>query len=490
MIRRRTSLISCFAALSLVAMVTAGCSVPKKASDLKPSKLFSLGDEDEPEEGIPVRMEGTWTDTVLNQPGQKPQRGFGGRLIFYGRDDHKPILVDGQLVVYAFDETGREATDNRPTRRYVFPADQMPLRMSESEIGASYSFWLPWDEAGGPQTEVSLICRFEPKGGAVVVSEQTKHLLPGSLPANGEVARRAAAEAAGGRALAAGAAHAGKRAARECGKQWRAAGWLRKRGGAESAACTSIELGSAAANTAERRMTTTSIPLPQNYRLPTGSPSAQSAARGQRSSQRGCDTVKCQYKHRRPRPQPLPTQPQAFQSARAGAFPPQPLIKPTVATPTVHLPTSQGFGFAAVTNGQALGAADGPAASRAAHLSGNGVVELATSGRADADYAASGTIAIAATADDRAAGISAAAATDAANDDGQFAAGAVSAVAARRASWQRARRRRARRRQSFRCGPLARPARARSDSPARAFDFSLSATPRSTTVSPSTATCG
>jgi hypothetical protein len=48
-------------------------------------------------------------------------------------------------------------------------------------MGASYSFWLPWDEAGGPKTEVGLICRFEPKGGAVVTGEQTHHLLPGTV---------------------------------------------------------------------------------------------------------------------------------------------------------------------------------------------------------------------------------------------------------------------------------------------------------------------
>ena len=139
-------------------------------------------DKDKPQEGIPIRMVGTWTDTVLSQAGQKSQRGFGGRILFYEKEGKKPILVDGQLVVYAFDETGRDATDNKPTRRYVFPADQMPLHMSKSELGASYSFWLPWDEAGGVRTEVSLICRFEPKGGAVVTSEQTKHLLPGAAP--------------------------------------------------------------------------------------------------------------------------------------------------------------------------------------------------------------------------------------------------------------------------------------------------------------------
>jgi hypothetical protein len=102
--------------------------------------------------------------------------------MFYDAEDDKPILVDGQLVVYAFDEAGRAPTDNKPTRRYVFPPDQVARHMSENDMGASYSFWLPWDEAGGPKAEISLICRFEPKGGAVVTGEQTRHILPGSIP--------------------------------------------------------------------------------------------------------------------------------------------------------------------------------------------------------------------------------------------------------------------------------------------------------------------
>jgi hypothetical protein len=150
-------------------------------------KMFSLDntwpfrDKDKPQQGIPVRIVGAWTDTVMTQAGQKPQRGFGGRIMFYDKEGKKPILVDGQLVVYAFDETNRQPTDNKPTRRYVFPADQMAIHMSKCDMGASYSFWLPWDDAGGPKTEVGLICRFEPKGGAVVTGEQTHHLLPGTV---------------------------------------------------------------------------------------------------------------------------------------------------------------------------------------------------------------------------------------------------------------------------------------------------------------------
>lgn len=174
------------AVLAAVFVGNLGCT---SMSSWKPSKMFSLdstwpfGDKDASPEGTPVRMVGTWSDTVLTQAGQKPQRGFGGRIMFYEKDEKEPILVDGQLVVYAFDESGRDPTDNKPTRRYVFPAEQMSLHMSKSELGASYSFWLPWDEAGGPKADISLICRFEPKGGAVVTSEQTRHRLPGSMPA-------------------------------------------------------------------------------------------------------------------------------------------------------------------------------------------------------------------------------------------------------------------------------------------------------------------
>ncbi len=185
-----------FKAIKAVCFVVAVALVssPDSAKAWGMPKMFSLDntwpfrDKNKPQQGVPARIVCAWTDTVLNQVGQKPQRGFGGRLTFYDKDGKKPILVDGQLVVYAFDEAGRDPTDNKPTRRYVFPAEQMPIHMSKSELGASYSFWLPWDEAGGPKTEVSLICRFEPKGGAVVTGEQTKHLLPGPALPPGAIA--------------------------------------------------------------------------------------------------------------------------------------------------------------------------------------------------------------------------------------------------------------------------------------------------------------
>lgn len=128
---------------------------------------------------IPNSMVSTWTDTVLQRPGKAPQRGFGGRLLFFKEDSKDPVRVDGQLVVYAFDESDRKPHETHPTRKYVFPAKEFAEHESNSQLGPSYSVWLPWDEVGGKVKQISLIARFEPDGGAYVMGEQTKHMLPG-----------------------------------------------------------------------------------------------------------------------------------------------------------------------------------------------------------------------------------------------------------------------------------------------------------------------
>ncbi len=128
----------------------------------------------------PDRLVSTWTETVLNRQGEPPQRGFGGRLLFFSEDSEDPVRVDGQLVVYAYDDEGRAAHETQPTRRFVFPREQFTRHESDSKLGASYSFWLPWDAVGGQQKNIGLIARFEPHQGALIVGEQTRHLLPGT----------------------------------------------------------------------------------------------------------------------------------------------------------------------------------------------------------------------------------------------------------------------------------------------------------------------
>jgi hypothetical protein len=185
-----------------------GCATDSKNkwkfANLDPRRTlgWKKDDAEKPEPQVPTRLVATWAEAVLNTAGEKPKRGFGGRIVFFNRETDDPVRVDGQLVVYAFDETARKSHETQPTRKYIFPADEVVRHESDSALGPAYSFWLPWDEVGGPQKNISLIARFEPTGGPIVIGEQTRHFLPGtSLDAQApQYARGARARVGSGRA--------------------------------------------------------------------------------------------------------------------------------------------------------------------------------------------------------------------------------------------------------------------------------------------------
>ena len=186
---QRTAAVRAATIAGCLAFLVSGCQSPSwqlPASftnlDMKKDIPWMNGDEDE----VPVRIAGSWTHAVRNTAGEISERGFGGRVSFYGKKDDKSIATDGRLVVYAFDEEGRSPTDHRPTRRYVFPPETFDKHRTDSEAGPYYSFWLPWDAVGGPTKHISLIVRFEPQGGPLVMSEQTRHVLPGQNPVAAE----------------------------------------------------------------------------------------------------------------------------------------------------------------------------------------------------------------------------------------------------------------------------------------------------------------
>jgi len=139
-------------------------------------------------DSTPVRIAAVWTHDIANVPGSKPVQGFGGRIYFYNHEQ-KAIKVDGELVVYTFDDTNasQQGVANRtPDRKFVFRADQLQSHLSDSELGPSYSFWIPWQEFGGEQRLINLVPVFMPIEGRNVTGHFSKTSLPGKqkpLPA-------------------------------------------------------------------------------------------------------------------------------------------------------------------------------------------------------------------------------------------------------------------------------------------------------------------
>ena len=110
----------------------------------------------------PVKMAATWTPDTLVQTGRTPTRGFGGRVFFYN-EKSQPVPVDGTLIVHGFDDSNK--TDQRQLKRFEFTPEQFTRHFSQSDLGASYSVWIPWDAVGGDQQRISLVASFKPSKG-------------------------------------------------------------------------------------------------------------------------------------------------------------------------------------------------------------------------------------------------------------------------------------------------------------------------------------
>lgn len=161
------------AGIMLCCVLLSGCASMMKS----PTTWF----EKEPEFVTPNKVIPVWSDTVLHQAGQAGLRGCGGRVMFYSGDGKRASRVDGTLIVYAWDDS-KASPDRQPDKKFVFPADDLQQHYSASTIGDSYSFWLPWDQAGGERKELTLVARFIGRNGSEITSSPAKVILPGNVP--------------------------------------------------------------------------------------------------------------------------------------------------------------------------------------------------------------------------------------------------------------------------------------------------------------------
>ena len=189
--------------LFLIICQTAGCasmfdsSASKNKSKEKKKEGWSLFKKKEYQE--PRSLVSTWTEDTLIQPGKPVTRGFGGRFYFYN-DRSQVIPVDGELVVYGFDDgktselpppnsmpqvspSSSDLPSNLPVveadKKFRFTAEQFTQHFSQGDLGASYSVWIPWDAAGGPQRKITLIPCFVTKEGRTIRGDASKQVLSG-----------------------------------------------------------------------------------------------------------------------------------------------------------------------------------------------------------------------------------------------------------------------------------------------------------------------
>jgi hypothetical protein len=168
----------------LLAFVLAGCSTLngnwKKHLPWSAEKRMKESKAEGPSSLVAI-----WTPDILTQTGKPPTRGFGGRFYFYNSKS-QAIPVEGQLMVYAYDDSEAKHSDSNPERKYAFTPEQFERHYSKSDLGPSYSVWIPWDAVGGDQKNISLVPVFTGSNGQLVMGQQAINVLPGRIVAKSE----------------------------------------------------------------------------------------------------------------------------------------------------------------------------------------------------------------------------------------------------------------------------------------------------------------
>lgn len=166
---------------TLVMASSVGCTTMSKSMEGTSAmfeKLPFVGSKDDVPEPYPnpVKLATTWSPDTLTQIGKTPTRGFGGRVFFYN-EKSEAVPVDGTLIVHAFDESMKG--EKGGVKRFEFTPEQFTKKFSQTDMGASYSFWIPWDAVGGNQKEISMVTSFKTVEGKLVQGTPAKILLPG-----------------------------------------------------------------------------------------------------------------------------------------------------------------------------------------------------------------------------------------------------------------------------------------------------------------------
>ncbi|EMB17906.1 signal peptide protein [Rhodopirellula europaea 6C] len=158
----RVTLGACLVSLTL----STGCASMTQSESAAPKKSLlermPWAKKDKAPEPYPnpAKLAAVWSTESLTQVGRVPTRGFGGRIFFYD-EKTRSVPVDGTLVIHGFDDKAEDP--KTAVKRFEFTPEQLTSHFSQSDVGASYSVWIPWDAIGGEQRHISLVHRSKPR---------------------------------------------------------------------------------------------------------------------------------------------------------------------------------------------------------------------------------------------------------------------------------------------------------------------------------------
>lgn len=166
--------LSPIAALALL-LFAAGCSTTSVFERLRVGKASP--------ENPAIEVVCLWQPAKGTGQNGLPTRGMAGQIMFFTRGSAAPVVADGDVRIYEFDDQGTADEVRKPIHQFDFLAADWQNFHSQGTLGPCYNIFIPYVKSGHKQVEVTMQVRFTPKGAPTLYSDMTSVTLPGTIDA-------------------------------------------------------------------------------------------------------------------------------------------------------------------------------------------------------------------------------------------------------------------------------------------------------------------
>lgn len=170
------STLSVLLSVALLTAFSGGCSSLQMSRLTGGSPELTHEDASKPA----VRALCVWQEARgQNQNGQTA-RGFGGQIYFFNAVDSMPVVVDGDVRIFLFDDEGTPEEQAKPIGEFDFPREMWRGMLHDSQFGPAFSVFIPYPKPGFHEVGCSLRLRLTRPDGSKLFSEIASLKLSGA----------------------------------------------------------------------------------------------------------------------------------------------------------------------------------------------------------------------------------------------------------------------------------------------------------------------
>lgn len=121
-----------------------------------------------------------WQPGDGQDPKGMPCKGFHGQILFLSSRKATPVQIEGEVMIYIFDDQGTPEEQAKPIHRYQFDNGSWAIHLAKTSFGPAYSVFVPYPKHGITDANCSMRVRLKPKQGPTIFSEFSNMQLNGN----------------------------------------------------------------------------------------------------------------------------------------------------------------------------------------------------------------------------------------------------------------------------------------------------------------------